>query len=206
MSDINVAITSNYSEYAVGGTSAVKSTSAADGSAKEISTEITPETTVVYEKSENSDKKAIYSINKMSAEDRAAIVAQMKQAQADRQNQLISLVQKMLTGQAGVANLADMFTPDNLKDVTPEQIAQAKEDVSEDGYWGVKETSQRLFDFACALAGDDVDKMKEMQDAIKKGFDNATKAWGKDLPDICKDTLDATNKMFEDYFAANSAE
>lgn len=205
MSDINVAITSNYSEYAVGGTSAVKSTSAADASAKEISTEITPETTVVYEKRENSDKKAIYSINKMSAEDRAAIVAQMKQAQADRQNQLISLVQKMLTGQAGVANLADMFTPDNLKDVTPEQIAQAKEDISEDGYWGVKETSQRLFDFACALAGDDVDKMKEMQDAIKKGFDNATKAWGKDLPDICKDTLDATDKMFEDYFAANSA-
>lgn len=205
MSDINVAITSNYSEYAVGGTSAVKSTSAADSSAKEISTEITPETTVVYEKSEDSDKKAIYSINKMSAEDRAAIVAQMKQAQADRQNQLISLVQKMLTGQAGVANLADMFTPDNLKDVTPEQIAQAKEDISEDGYWGVKETSQRLFDFACALAGDDVDKMKEMQDAIKKGFDNATKAWGKDLPDICKDTLDATDKMFEDYFAANSA-
>lgn len=206
MSDINVGITSNYPDYATSGASEVKKPSAASTSAKEISTEITPETTVVYEKSDNSEKKAIYSINKMSAEDRAAIVAEMKQAQTDRQNQLISLVQKMLTGQAGVSQLADLFTPDNLKDVTPEQIAQAKEDVSEDGYWGVKQTSQRLFDFACALAGDDVDKMKEMQNAIDKGFKNATKAWGKDLPDICKDTLDATNKMFEDYYASKSAE
>lgn len=206
MSDINVGITGNYSDYLANGASMAKKPSAESDSAKEISTEITPETTVVYEKSDNSDKKAIYSINKMSAEERAAIIDEMKQAQADRQNQLISLVQKMLTGQAGVANLADLFTPDNLKDVTPEQIAQAKEDVSENGYWGVKQTSQRLFDFACALAGDDVDKMNEMKDAIEKGFKNATKAWGKDLPDICKDTLDATNKLFDDYFAAKSAQ
>ncbi len=37
-------------------------------------------------------------------------------------------------------------------------------------YYGVKQTSQRLFDFAAALAGDDVDKMKEMQKAMEKGF------------------------------------
>lgn len=203
MSDINVSVTSNYSDY-TGGNS-VKNSTATGDSAKEITTEISNEATVVYEKSDNSDKKAIYSINKMSSEDRAALVAQLKQQQQDRQNQLISLVQKMLTGQAGASNLAELFLPENLKDVTPEQIAQAKEDVSEDGYWGVKQTSQRLFDFACALAGDDVDKMKEMQDAIKKGFDNATKAWGKDLPDICKETIDATDKMFEDYYAANEA-
>ena len=50
---------------------------------------------------------------------------------------------------------------------------------SEDGYWGVKQTSQRLFDFASALAGDDVDKMKEMQAAMEKGYKMATKAWGR---------------------------
>ena len=202
MSDINVGISSNYSDYATNSATTVKAAGA--DSTKDSSAQVTPETTAVYEKSDDSATKATYSINKMSAEDRASIIAQMKQAQADRQNQLMSLVQKMLTGQAGAANLANLFTADNLKDVTPEQIAQAKEDVSEDGYWGVKQTSQRLFDFACALAGDDVDKMKQMQDAIKKGFDNATKAWGKDLPDICKDTLDATDKLFEDYFAANA--
>ena len=80
--------------------------------------------------------------------------------------------------------------------------AQAQKDISEDGYWGVKQTSQRLFDFASALAGDDVDKMKEMQKAMEKGYKLATGAWGREIPSISKDTIDAANKMFEDYYAS----
>jgi hypothetical protein len=57
-----------------------------------------------------------------------------------------------------------------------------------------------LFDFASALAGDDVDKMKEMQAAMEKGYKMATKAWGRELPGISKDTLDAANKLFDDYY------
>jgi hypothetical protein len=57
-----------------------------------------------------------------------------------------------------------------------------------------------LFDFACALAGDDVDKMKEMQKAMEKGFKLATKSWGKELPGICGETFDAANKLFEEYY------
>jgi len=26
--------------------------------------------------------------------------------------------------------------------------------------------------------------------------------WGSDLPGICKDTFDAANKLFEDYYAS----
>ena len=153
----------------------------------------------VYEKS-TSEKKATYSINKMSAEDRAAIVEQMKQDQVNRKQQLCDLVNQMLSKQADASNLASLFSPENLKNVSPEAIAQAKEDVSEDGYWGVKQTSQRLFDFASALAGDDVEKMKEMQKAMEKGFKQATKAWGEELPSICKDTIDAANKLFDEYY------
>lgn len=160
----------------------------------------------VYEKSEQSDKKATYSINKMSKEDRAALVQQLKADEVNRRSQLTSLVQKMLTGQAGTSNLAELFSPENLKNVTAADIAQAKEDISEDGYWGVKQTSQRLFDFASALAGDDVDKMKEMQNAMEKGFKNATKAWGKELPGICQDTMAAAHKLFEDYYASKNSE
>ena len=57
-----------------------------------------------------------------------------------------------------------------------------------------------MFDFASALAGDDVDKMKEMQAAMEKGYKMATKAWGRELPSISKDTLDAANKLFDDYY------
>ena len=83
--------------------------------------------------------------------------------------------------------------------------AQAQKDISEDGYYGIKQTSERLFDFASALAGDDVEKMKKMQTAMQKGFKQATGAWGKDLPDICQKTLDAANQKFEDYYKSKES-
>lgn len=199
MSEMNVgSATSTYASYQ---SSDVKKAEAKAATENEKNVE---QAGVVYEKSEGAEKKATYSINKMSKEDRAALVQQLKQDEADRKSQLSSLVQKMLSGQAGVANLADLFSPENLKEVSAADIAQAKEDISEDGYWGVKQTSQRLFDFASALAGDDVDKMKEMQEAMEKGFKNATKAWGRELPEICQETINAANKLFDDYYASKN--
>ena len=160
----------------------------------------------VYEPGKGEEKKATYSINKKSAADRAAIVEQMKKDLANRKNQLSDLVSQMLSKQAGTSKLADLFTPDKLRNVSAEDIAKAKDDISEDGYWGVKQTSQRLFDFASALAGDDVEKMKEMQAAMEKGFKQATKAWEQELPGICKDTLNAANKLFDDYYASKNVD
>lgn len=166
----------------------------------------TAEAGVVYEKSGESGKKATYSINKMSEKDRADLVAQLKADQANRQGQLVNIVEQMMKKQSTTFSMAngtdDMwkFLASGKFEVDAATKAQAQEDISEDGYWGVKQTSQRLFDFASALAGDDVEKMKEMQEAMEKGFKLATKAWGKDLPDISKDTLDAANQMFEDYY------
>ncbi len=161
---------------------------------------------VVYKKSEpETTNKATYSINKRSDADRAALVKQLKAAQENREQQLISLVQKMMYGQAKTHGQAtDMWKFLASGDYTVDAAtkAQAQKDISEDGYWGVKQTSQRLFDFACALAGDNADKMKEMQAAVEKGFKQATGAWGRELPDICKDTFDATNQLFDDYYAA----
>ncbi len=164
------------------------------------------EASAVYEKASEPEKKATYSINKMSKEDRAALVQQLKDETAKRSNQLLDLVQKMLTGQAGAVKLSQVFSPENLKNVSQADIDKAKEDISEDGYWGVKQTSQRMFDFACALAGDDVNKMKEMQAAMEKGFKQVTKAWGGKLPDICQETMAAANKLFDDYYASKSLE
>lgn len=161
---------------------------------------------VVYEKSEPaSTNKATYSINKMSDEDRAALVKQLKADQANREQQLTDIVHKMMSGQAKTYGQAtDMwkFLASGEYTVDAATKAQAQKDISEEGYWGVKQTSQRLFDFACALAGDDVDKMKEMQAAMEKGFKQATGAWGKELPSICKDTFDAANKLFDDYYTS----
>lgn len=165
----------------------------------------------VYEKSTQQKKSATYSVNKMSEEDRAALVQQLKQEQANRESQLVDLVHKMMSGQAksaGIANNDDSiwkFLAKGDFTVDPATKAQAQEDISEDGYWGVKQTSQRLFDFASALAGDDVEKMQKMQAAIEKGYKMAEKTWGGNLPKISQDTLAATNKLFEDYYASKNA-
>ncbi|MCM1287760.1 MAG: hypothetical protein NC240_05570 [Clostridium sp.] len=161
-----------------------------------------------YDKSDDSTKKATYSVNKMSAEDRANLVSQLKADQEARQQSLISLVQNTIGKQAnayGIANGGDgmwRFIASGNYTVDAATKAQAQKDISEDGYWGVKQTSQRLFDFASALAGDDVEKMQEMQKAMQKGFKLATKSWGRELPSISSSTLDAANKLFDDYYAS----
>ena len=158
----------------------------------------------VYEKSQGTTGKGAYSINKMSAEDRANLVSQLKEDQAARENSFLDLVKNTLGGQVKTFGMAsdDMWKKLASGDFTVDAAtkAQAQKDISEDGYWGVKKTSQRLFDFASALAGDDVEKMKKMQAAMEKGFKEATKTWGRDLPSISNDTLDAANKLFEDYY------
>lgn len=161
-----------------------------------------------YDKSNENTKKATYSVNKMSAEDRANLVSQLKADQEARQQSLINLVQNTIGKQAkayGIAEGGDgmwRFIASGNYTVDAATKAQAQKDISEDGYWGVKQTSQRLFDFASALAGDDVEKMQEMQKAMQKGFKLATKSWGRELPDISKSTLDAANKLFDDYYAS----
>ena len=166
----------------------------------------------VYEKATQESTKTPYSINKMSKEDRAALVKQLKADQESRQNSLTNLVSQMLGKQAGVYGIANgddsiwkIFANGNFT-VDEAAKAQAQEDISEDGYWGVKQTSQRLFDFARALAGDDEDKMRQMQSAMEKGFKQATSAWGRDLPDISNQTLDAANKLFEEYYKSKQSE
>ena len=163
---------------------------------------------VVYEKTKQTDsKKEPYKINKMSKEDRAALVKALKEEVEARQKQFLELVKQSLTGQGEKIAIAT----DNMDGiwkalakgnftVSEEVKKQAQEDISEKGYWGVEATSKRMFEHASALAGDDVEQMKAMQKAMEQGYKEATKAWGKELPDISKKTLEAANKLFEDYY------
>ena len=181
-----------------------KSSGKADANAK-VKTE---NQAAVFEKTKQEDtSKEPYKINKMSKEDRAALVKALKEEVEARQKQFLELVKQSLTGQGEKIAIAT----DNMDGiwkalakgnftVSEEVKKQAQEDISEKGYWGVEATSKRMFEHASALAGDDVEQMKAMQKAMEKGYKEATKAWGKELPDISKKTLEAANKLFEDYY------
>lgn len=157
------------------------------------------ETAAVYEKSDEA-KRA--STNK-------ALIKKLKSDAQSRLSQMQSLVSNMMKQQGVAFKKADdmwKFLASGNYTVDAKTAQEAKDAISEDGYWGVKQTSQRIFDFAVSLSGGDSDKMEEMLSAFKKGFEQATKSWGKDLPDISSQTYDAVLQKFEDYKTSQGVE
>ena len=95
------------------------------------------------------------------------------------------------TDMYGKANNIWRFLASGKFTVDAETKQKAQEAISEDGYWGVKQTSDRIVSFATALAGDDSDALEKMRDAFIKGYKQAEKTWGGELPDISKRTYDS---------------
>ncbi len=92
--------------------------------------------------------------------------------------------------------LKDFFSKLEVDDETR---AKAQEDISENGFWGVKQTSERAIEFAKALCGGDPSKVGLMRSAIEEGYKAAEKAWGGELPEICRKTQEATLKGIDDW-------
>lgn len=196
ISGISQIMTANYDNAKIGKDTekkpveTVADTTPAEGAAAE------------YEKSEVTEKQPqtnydAATIEKMKAE------AEMKTAQ------LRTLVEKMLLKQGQkFTTLADAF--DMIKEgtieVDDEVVEEAKKEVADDGYWGVEQTSERLFSFAKALAGNDPTKADSMLEALQKGFDEATAGWGGELPDLCQRTLEAAKKKLTDWRDGVTAE
>ena len=143
---------------------------------------------------------------KMSSSDRAALVQSLKADLDNQMSRFTNMMTQMFQKQGITANLSQgndfwRFMASGNYTVDAKTKADAQAAISEDGYWGVAKTSQRIFDFAQDLAGDDPEKMKEMQAAVEKGFKQAEEAWGGSLPAICGDTHSAIGKLFDDYYA-----
>ena len=134
------------------------------------------------------------------------LVNQLKADAEARTQQLRSLVEEMMTKQGstfGVANYGEdsmwRFLAKGDFTVTEAAKLKAQEEISENGYWGVSQTSERILSFAKALTGGDPSKVEEMRAAFEKGFSQATKAWGQSLPSISNDTYDAVMAGFDKW-------
>lgn len=169
--------------------------SATKETADEVRNEEAVESAAVYEKSETTQKNKIYKRD-------SATIDRLVEEANKRTQSLRDLVQKMLTNQGQTFDKStDIYSllREGKVEVDPETRAQAQKDIAEDGYWGVEQTSERMVSFAKALAGGDPSKADEMIKAVQKGFEEATKAWGGELPDISKRTLEATIKKLETW-------
>lgn len=70
--------------------------------------------------------------------------------------------------------------------------------VSEDGFFGVENTANRIADFVIKGGGDNVEKLQKGLEGMKKGFEQAQNLWGGKLPQISQDTIDAALKKVSD--------
>jgi hypothetical protein len=84
-------------------------------------------------------------------------------------------------------------------EIDDETRAEAQALIAEDGYWGVEKTSERIFQFAVANAGGDIQKLEEIKAAVGKGFDMAKEALGGELPEISMKTFDAVMEKLNDW-------
>ena len=179
--------------------SAAASTAATDSKAfskKTGSSKNDTSTGVIYEKG-SSDKSSSSQKTQNSA-----LVAKMKADSDSRISQLRGIVEQMMSKQGAAIGKADdmwSFLAGGNFTVSADVKAQAQADIAEDGYWGVNQTSDRILDFAKALSGNDKSKVQELADAFKKGFDQATKAWGGKLPDISQQTYDKVLEKFDSW-------
>lgn len=133
--------------------------------------------------------------------------------QAERQTKNFEkLVSSIFSKQANKVGLINMVDSNNLKafyqnlKVDANTIAKAKEAVSEDGYYGVNQTSDRILSFAKAVAGDNPKKIQEMRDAVEKGFKQAERMWGDKLPEISQQTYEKVMETFDKWQGKDTPE
>lgn len=157
---------------------------------------------VVYEPSTKSEAATSTKKNNKVDND---LVAKLKADSDARLSQLKGIVEQLISKQGTAAKNASIWDQfrqgilDGSISVDAATAQQAAEDISEDGYWGIKQTSERILDFAKAITGGDPEKAEKMRDAITEGFKAAAKLWGDELPEISQKTYEAVMKGIDDW-------
>jgi len=85
--------------------------------------------------------------------------------------------------------------------------AQAQELISDDGFFGVQQTTDRIMGFAKALVGEGASEkqIESMRAAVQKGFDEVARMFGgfDNLPDVTKRTHAAIMEAFDKWIAGD---
>ena len=69
---------------------------------------------------------------------------------------------------------------------------EAAELVSENGYFGIQNTANRIADFVINGANGDAELLRSGLEGVKQGFAQAEDMWGQALPDISAETMNKT--------------
>jgi len=146
------------------------------------------------------------------AEQLDEIKASRKASKQKQFTQIISQIQSTVVQKSkdDTVELNAQSFKDFLKDIgyTGKPIAslskqEATELVSEDGFFGVAQTSERIAQFVIAGAGSDESLLREGRKGILQGFKEAEELWGGKLPDISYETIDKAVAMIDKALTDN---
>ncbi|MCL2566415.1 MAG: hypothetical protein FWE24_11520 [Defluviitaleaceae bacterium] len=116
-------------------------------------------------------------------------------------DRLRELVTRLLQQQGQSFNNAFNINMIEIDDATR---LEAQSLVADDGFWGVEQTAQRIFDFAYALAGGDPERGELLRGAVERGFANAERIWGGELPEISGRTFNRVTELFDNWMSPTS--
>ncbi|MBE3606520.1 hydrogenase-4 component G [Campylobacter sp. RM13119] len=133
------------------------------------------------------------------------------QAQISAQTTSNSSAQSALSGViSGVpSNLSEILSGLDLSSIGYNGTAidklnvdEASALVSEEGFFGITNTAQRLSGFVLSFAGDDLEKLQAAREGILRGFNEAQKACGGNLPEISQKTIDKALSSIDEKIAS----
>lgn len=128
------------------------------------------------------------------------------QANANAQNSLMNIINNtevydFLSGKELDGGLSLKSIGYDGKPITQLSPDEAKDLVSDEGFFGVSQTSQRVSSFVINLANDDAEALMEARNGVVKGFEQAQKMWGGELPEISSETQKQTLKIIDEKIA-----
>ncbi|MBL3520907.1 hypothetical protein H0A43_10500 [Arcobacter lanthieri] len=99
------------------------------------------------------------------------------------------------TGKIYNMTLADIgYKGKPILELTKEEATDL---VGENGFFGIKQTSDRVSGFAIGIAGDNLDNLAKVREGIVKGFEEAEKMFGGQLPEISYKTQERTLALID---------
>lgn len=75
---------------------------------------------------------------------------------------------------------------------------EASELVSDEGFFGIQQTAERIANFVIQGSGGDEQLMREGRKGIMQGFEEAEAIWGGKLPDISYKTIELAAQMIDE--------
>lgn len=79
--------------------------------------------------------------------------------------------------------------------------SEASDLVSEDGFFGISNTADRISNFIINAAGDDLEKLQAGKEGMQRGFKEAEKIWGGKLPEISQKTIEKATQSIDKRIA-----